>query len=300
MRYITGLVFIFSAIAKIISLQSFELYVFSFELASFDLCSIAARVLIATELILGLGMILNIYRKPVVVLSILLTLAFSGFLLWRVLAGDSRSCHCFGEIVDLNPVQSLVKNAILIVLLIFAYKPEPKGRFWAWINKYKLYFILGIVPVSLCIPFVVSPPDMFFRNNESDSLVYDNFKETADSLGLNQGKRLVCFYSYTCPHCRHCAMKLSEIISRNSLPQDSISVIFMQTSTKQDSLVKDFYKQFQNGMELPYSYLHPYNFIPMTNGVMPIIIALEDGKLVKEYDYLTLSEKELRDFFDVE
>ena len=31
---------------------------------------------------------------------------------------------------------------------------------------------------------------------------------------------------------------------------------------------------------------------------MPIIIALKDGELVKEYDYLTLSEKEIKEFFE--
>ena len=51
-----GVLFILSSIAKLSSMESFELYIFSFGFAGFDLCSFAARFVVIAELIIGLGL----------------------------------------------------------------------------------------------------------------------------------------------------------------------------------------------------------------------------------------------------
>ena len=55
-RIIVGGVFILSAVSKLFSMESFELYIFSFGFAGFDICAIAARVLIIAEFIIGICM----------------------------------------------------------------------------------------------------------------------------------------------------------------------------------------------------------------------------------------------------
>ena len=35
----------------------------------------------------------------------------------------------------------------------------------------------------------------------------------------------------------------------------------------------------------------------MTNGSMPLIVLMDDGEIVKEYDYLSIDEGEIADFF---
>lgn len=100
-----------SSVLKLVSVDDFELYVFSFGFASFDLCSLAARAVIAGELILGLGLVSGWWHNFVNSVTAALLVGFSGFLIWRMAAGDGESCHCFGNLVEMNPAQSLVKNA---------------------------------------------------------------------------------------------------------------------------------------------------------------------------------------------
>lgn len=84
----------------------------------------------------------------------------------------------------------------------------------------------------------------------------------------------------------------------HSIPSERVSVLFMQTHENQDSVAVSFFAESGEGLELPYSYLHPLKFIPLTNGAMPLVVLFEDGELVKEYDYISIDEDEIASFFD--
>jgi hypothetical protein len=70
----------------------------------------------------------------------------------------------------------------------------------------------------------------------------------------------------------------------------------MQTSEKQDSVSYAFFLEYGEELVLPNSYLHPFTFLPITNGSMPLVVLYEDGSKVKEYDYLSIDEKEIVSF----
>lgn len=281
-----------SSVAKLSSMESFELYIFSFSFAGFDLCSLVARAVVIGEFVLGAFLLLRLLVKPVNVLTAVSLAGFSVFLLWRFFLGDQESCHCMGELVEMNPGQSLLKNLFLTVLLGLGWKaPQMKFRYSGVLS----WALVAAVSVAV---FAVSPPDLYFRNSsQSDDLSAEAFRPVADSLGLSQGRRVVCFYSASCEHCRHCASKMAGIIRRHELPLDSVSVIFMQTHENQDSVVTEFYASHGEGLELSYDVLHPFDFLPLTDGAMPIVALFEDGELVREYDYISIDEKEMASFF---
>lgn len=281
-----------SAVAKLSSMEGFELYIFSFGFAGFDICSIAARLIVIGEFMIGLLLSLNVYPRAVKLLTALSLISFSLFLIWRALLGDTESCHCMGDLVEMNPVRSLLKNLILLLLLIYAWKHH--GR----VIRHQSIAAVAGASLSAAAVFMVSPPDFYYRSRtESHDLSADAFAPVADSLGLSKGKRAVCFYSASCEHCMHCASKMAGIIRRNEIPADSVYVIFMQTHVNQDSVSVSFYSEHGEGLALTYSYLHPYDFLPLTDGAMPIVVLLEDGMPVKEYDYTTIDEYELTSFF---
>lgn len=288
-----GLVFAISSVAKLSSLESFELYIFSFGYAGFDLCSIAARLIIIAEFLLGIFLAFNILPRLTRWLTGLSLAGFSIFLLWRAFIGDVESCHCMGDLVDMNPMQSLIKNIILALLLAYVWKDH--GR----ILKHQIPVACITSAAIIIVVFLAFPPDFYYRgSSESHDLSEEAFRPVADSLGLSTGKRAVCFYSGSCEHCKHCVSKMAGIISRHSLPKDSVFVLFMQTHENQDSVATSFFTENGEGLVLPYDYLHPVEFIPLTNGSMPLVVLFEDGELVKEYDYLSINEKELAAFFN--
>ena len=282
-----------SSIAKLSSMESFELYIFSFGFATFDICSLVARAVVIMEFLLGSFLVFNLLHRFTKWITASFLAIFSIFLLWRMIAGDTESCHCMGDVIDMNPIQSLIKNAVLAIMLAFSWNTDSRV-----FNRQNLIAFLTAA-VTAATVFLVCPPDFYYRNtSESNDLSQEAFRPVADSLDLSKGRRIICFYSATCEHCRHCASKMAGIIRRHDIPLDSVSVLFMQTHAAQDSVVTAFYAEHGDGLVLPYHDLHPFDFIPLTNGSMPLVTLFMDGNLVKEYDYLSIDEKELASFFN--
>ena len=268
------------------------MYIFTFGAAGFDFCSYAARLIVAAEFIIGLGLLSRVSYRLFKYATALFLSVFSLFLLWRIAVGDSESCHCMGDIVDLNPLQSFIKNIFLALFLALAWRTEERQ-----INHRKSWVCFSSFAIVAAV-FIVVPPDAFYRiGRSSNDINIEEFTSVADSLGYSDGRRMICLYSATCEHCRNSASKMAGIIRRHDIPVDSVSVIFMQTHHQQDSVSLDFFKRYGEGLELPSSYLHPYSFIPMTNGAMPLVVLFEDGVLVKEFDYFSIDEREIAAFW---
>ena len=70
----------------------------------------------------------------------------------------------------------------------------------------------------------------------------------------------------------------------------------MQTHENQDSVATVFFSESGEGVVLPSDYLHPFSFIPLTNGSMPLVVLYEEGQKVKEYDYISIDENEIASF----
>lgn len=272
-------------------MEGFELYLFSFGAAGFDLCSVVARFIVIGEFLLGTALACGIYFRTARVLAAIALSGFSLFLLWRVILGDSGSCHCMGDLIDLNPMQSLLKNLGMGLVLACCWK--SRTRVFRHMHLVSALTAVAATTVVFCI----TPPDIYFRQGRiSEDLSEERFKPVADSLGLSSGRKAICFYSASCEHCRHCASKVASIVRRHGLTPDSFPVVFMQTSEKQDSVSNAFFFEYGEELVLPNSYLHPYIFLPVTNGSMPLVVLFEDGRKVKEYDYLSIDEKEIVSF----
>lgn len=288
-----GGIFVLSGILKTVSLPDFELYVFSFGILSFDLVSLAARLLVSFEIILGIGFLSGRCWKLVRTVCLAVLGFFSAFLLWRLAAGDSASCHCFGEIVDMSPAVSLAKNLLMMFLLGLVWRQEDRPA-----------RPLAAVAVSVAVVvliFVCSPPDAFIRGQRKPSdLDEELFNRQLTIAGPGEGRKIVFLYSTSCEFCRKCAGKMSVVIKRHGIPSEDFFAIFMSTAAEEEmkSLVENFFTQYGGGISLDYTLVQPLEFIPMTSGAMPIVAFVEDGRLVREFDSIFISEDEIIDFLE--
>ncbi len=287
-KLVLGVLFCISAILKAVSVEHFELYIFSLSVTSYDVSSILARLLISFELLLGIGLISNCYHRPVTILCALSLILFSAFLIWRITLDDSTNCHCFGDIIELKPSESIIKNIIFFLLLIPAWKNDiyshtPK----LWITG------LAITAVTTSV-FLTLPPDCLLRNHRNASQEINN-SLLCDYLHVNQldsGIHMLCFYSTDCPYCHNCAGKIAGIISRNNVPMENILVVFMDKG--ENKTAKDtFFDKYGLGLHVNYTSLSPLDFIPLTNGSMPLVVIIKDSTILKEYDYITVDETEI-------
>ena len=131
-KAVIGILFIISAIAKIVGMDKFELYIYSYHFFSLNFTFIMARLAIIAELALGIGLLSMLKHKPVWWASTLMTVGYTLFLFYAALIGRSDSCHCFGELVDMNPWQSIGKNIVLLAILAIAYHAKDVKWRFAW------------------------------------------------------------------------------------------------------------------------------------------------------------------------
>ena len=112
-----GGMFVIAAILKLMSIDEFEIYIYSFNVLSFLLTSFVSRIIIAGEFILGLFLILKINYKFTWNATMIVLILFTLFLIYVAIFRNDTNCHCFGELVELSPVESIIKNVIAMILL---------------------------------------------------------------------------------------------------------------------------------------------------------------------------------------
>ena len=128
LRVLVGTLFVLSAVAKLVAIDDFELYIYSYGWFPLGMSYVVARLCIGWELVLG-GLLLTGWWKRLTKTAALLTLVlFSLFLCYAALNGRNESCECMGRWVDLSPAESLVKNGVLILLVLLGHRRDAACR----------------------------------------------------------------------------------------------------------------------------------------------------------------------------
>lgn len=290
-------------------MESFELYVFSFGFLGFDLCSLLSRILVSSELIIGIGLISGIWRRAVNWTCAAMLGVFSIFLLWRWALGDNQSCHCFGDVLEMNPWQSLLKNLVIGALLAFGWDAPKRDMVTVLKEKFpalrdalcRAVVAATVSLASFSVVFATNPASLYFRIfSRSNSFSEQLWKPVSDEFSLSDGRQAVMFLSPLCEHCQHCASKVSTILLRHDLDLSRLHVVFMTVTDNEadmDVLIPAFYEKAGiKPFDVDTHILGYERFIPMTDGIMPLVCLFEDASLLKEYSYSTLDEKAFVEF----
>ena len=281
-----GLILIISAIAKLVSIDSFEIYVYSFGLLNLNLAFFLARLIISFELLTGLLLIFGKYQKQVVLASVLMLLMFSAFIVSLILGGKNEHCHCFGE-TEMSHGFSLIKNGLLIVLLLYS-KKSIVFRF-----RFDNIVLVSLLVLSISLPLTITPPDSFFYDKYSksvsynDSLLNEYLREQKD---YQKGRKILCFFSTGCRFCKLAARKVT-VMAKKAENADAVKYIFSGS----ESSIGRFFKETHSTV-FQYSFLPPKRFLRITNGEMPLIVLLEDGVVKGRYGYRDMKDSEIINF----
>ena len=292
LKVLLGLVFIVSAVLKVVDMDRFEIYVYSYHFFSLNFSFLAARATIILELVLGIGLISNSLHKLYWWGSMAMLLSYTLLLIYALAIGRSDSCHCFGDYLQLNPKQSLLKNGFLMLLFLLIYRMKERETPFRW-----LLLCLAIM-VSTIGVFVVSPPDNYTQNYNSDqNLQVELFDEALneaplDALNLREGKKIICFFSTSCEYCQMAAQKLSLMQQFYGFPPENIFFVFMGT----EKGVAEFYEKSES---VAYSYLlydDVVKLLKINNGNFPTIVFMDNGEVVHEYGFRNMREEEIKAF----
>ncbi len=151
LKIMLGAMFIISAVSKFVTVDAFEMYVYSFGLMGLGLCCHVTRLVIGAELVLGVALISNRYHRFTTLTALLFVLSFIVFLAYAHFIGRTDSCHCFGDLLPFDPIQSMLKNAVLVLLLLAVYK-------WGgdrWLPHFGLVVVIYVALAAVVLLFTI-------------------------------------------------------------------------------------------------------------------------------------------------
>lgn len=283
-RVLLGILFLFSAIAKLIGIDAFELYLFGFGWFPLGTAYLLARLIIAAEFTLGILLIANFWPRLAFWGSLTLLGGFTVFLIALAVSGNRDNCNCFGELINLNPVQSIWKNVGMLAVLLLSAGVQPFR-----IRRKGLWFALAAV-VPLATVLILSPPD----NWRYDSYVgRDMLNEPALREALDQGilphsvvegDHVVCFFSLKCNFCRMSARKLMTLRERGDFPDAPIIALI---GRGEDTDTTPFLTETGFRPDEVH-FIEPADFLRITNGAMPLILVMHDENVAEKYNYRNL------------
>ena len=283
-RVLPGILFLFSATAKLIGIDAFEIYLFSFGWFSLGTAYLLARLVIAAEYTLGLMLIANLCPKTAWWGAVAMLAGFSVFLGWLALSGNRDNCNCFGELVNLNPVQSLGKNAAMLALLLPTYGVRP------FKSRLKKLWIVLMAVVPLAAVLIVSPPDnwRYSAYDRSEPVNRQAFQEALEQGllpdSLTEGDRVVCFYSLKCRFCKLSARKIVTLRERGEFSEAPLIAVF---GRGEDTDTSEFLEETGIAFE-EIHFIEPSDFLRITNGAFPLILLLHNGEITATYNYRNL------------
>lgn len=293
LQILLGLVFIVSAILKMADMDRFEIYVYSYHFFSLNFSFLVARAAVIVELVLGLGLVFNLFHKLMWWGSVLMLLGYTGFLVYAMAQGRTDNCHCFGEYLQFNPWQSLIKNIVLLALFALIYKTNGKPP------KHQALVLAGSLIACSVAVFIISPPDNYTPNYKtSQNLNRELFEEALqqsplDTLNLKEGKKVVAILSSSCEFCMLAAQKLSLMQQFYGFPEKDILYVFMGD----EESIRNFYQESQSAAYPYVIYEDVLNLLKINNGVFPLVVMMDHGAIVHEYGFRNMKEEEIKAFF---
>lgn len=291
-RILIGLMFIVSAVLKIFSLDTFEIYIYSLDFFGFVFSGFVARCVIAAELLLGSFLIAKILYKPTWWLTMAMMVVFTLFLVYVVLFRNDANCHCMGELVELNPAWSIVKNLVLILLLLLIRKEDD------WHFRGKVALGISLLVASVAVPFALFPMDSFYQifsreEQKVDMAKFSQFMQdsTAQALQLDRGDYVIGYLASGCKYCKISATKIHTIFQNNQL--DSTRLVFMIWGSEKS--VRSFQEETET-QGYRYESINPVEALNIVFGQFPTYVYVHNGQVERVANLRGLEERYTVDF----
>jgi uncharacterized membrane protein YphA (DoxX/SURF4 family) len=294
-----GLIFLYSGYTKLIPIiETFEFTFVDVGIGNWYTAPILARLLIGSELFVGLLLIIGYNLKRFTLPLAFFILAFFVIYLSISIAvsGNNGNCGCFGEHLKMTPFQAIFKNIVMMSLISLVY-----FLYDGWRLKYNA-LLLSLVGITFStLPFILNPVDYNYTSNNLEekvnyplelNLLYapeDSVKVEIPKTELRHGKQVLAFLSLTCSHCRVAAKKF-RLIKKNN-PDLPIYFILNGDREKYREFIED-----TKADNIPYSYCLGKTFVQLASSQLPRIYYLDNGIVVKKVDYFELNQYALEEW----
>ncbi|MEW6654556.1 MAG: MauE/DoxX family redox-associated membrane protein [Bacteroidota bacterium] len=269
LRIILSFVFIFSAYSKLIAPGLIEIILVEQGFAaSREQVTIYVRILIGLELALGLLFLQSNYLKQIVIPASVLFLAlFTAYLFYTgFVLGEKDNCGCFGELLKLSPLESIIKNILFLIpaLALFRITQEKKRS---------VLIPLLITIISIAAVFVLSPAG---SAKDFKFAKYTSF-EGSGRVDLSSGNKLLAVFNTECDHCQRAAEELYRLRENKNFPEMYI-LFFTEGNVSVDSF------KTKSSSNFPYRIIDVNEFFNLIGQTPPRIYWLQNGAIKEKWD----------------
>ncbi|OFX47512.1 MAG: hypothetical protein A2046_13070 [Bacteroidetes bacterium GWA2_30_7] len=301
LRILLGSVFVLSAITKLFPIESFELSIVESGLISWSLAPYLARLFIGFECVLGIFIIFNFKIRVILKIATGLLIFFSIYLLYIwIKNGDNADCGCFGEFIKLNLKESILKNLILFGLSFYLLF---KAKNFNW--RFQKIIIPLLILIIMVLPFILNVINL----NKYSTIYTKNINYTLDfkTLGdfnynninykLDEGKKIVCFFSLSCKFCKLAAKKITII---NNKLNEKLPIYYIFGGSKK--YLEEFWQE-SNSKKFPYLLLEPSAennkiFFDLSGPILPSIYYVDNGIVKRKVHFDDLEQSDIENFLN--
>ena len=203
-QLLLGLTFVVSGVLKAIDIYGTELKLIEYAgstgiafLGEYNM--LLSVALCSFEIFLGLWLMTFVYRKISLSVLVATMLFFSGVIIYLMINPDKNitDCGCFGEMLPMGMLASLVKNVVILLLGCYLLWSVRKGDMF--LHKDLTLVVLACLTASLLLPLYTADNLSLYNptgygkgtiltEKEDFTLLNDDFEEVTDSLLLKTEK----------------------------------------------------------------------------------------------------------------
>ena len=268
LRILLGITFLFSAYTKFVGPGFFEITLMDQGLAlDRFFAAQLARFFIGLEFALGILMLLPFYTKKLMLVSLLLLGGFTLHLVYLWSIGDTENCGCFGEMISMTPLESIIKNGILIGISAFV--------FWK-----KSFDKRSIKPILLATGLIIASMWLLLPLPNHSDFPFQKLTQFqhVGRVDLAAGEKVVAVFNLDCEHCQEAASQLAELAGvSSSFPK--LYVLFYQEGS---TTVAEF--EELTAFAYPYAFIDMNTFFDLIGNSPPRIYHLKAGKVEAIWD----------------
>lgn len=236
---LTGVFWLISGAGKIVDSAAFSVLITNY---GFDQLSILAPLISASEIILGISMILMIFPvRTTAFVSILMLVVFTVIHLYGLFFHHIASCGCFGVITMLNtnPLVSFLRNLLLILISFFILvKSLPAIGVIVPVWKKLIVYVVSIISLitsGYTINVSLSPTMSFVNKNIKNTPLDKYCTVSPDSTYL------IFVFNYNCTHCWDASENVKQYASSKVVDR----VIGIAAGAYKQSYYDRFHPNFQ-------------------------------------------------------
>lgn len=276
LRVVVGLVFILSGLAKLFPIEPFEIIFVDLGVSNWLVAPFVARFIIAFEITLGLCIVFDLWIKNIIYKITLGSLAvFTLYLIYLLISkGNDVDCGCFGSFLALTPVESIIKNVVLILMLLLIKRRHHNYGLINWL-------IIPFLAIAFLTTFLLNKVGLqnasaIELNEVVDYSELPPLYKTDTKIDFSTGKKVVAYLSYGCPHCESAAHKLTYLKQ-----EYEINNLYVVLGSKHEKNINVFLDNTK--LDYPMIWMSDNDFFKYSGPKIPAFVYLEDGVLKKKW-----------------